>query len=94
MRTSYKVLLGVTVGALLALNIHLGTACLQAIRENSRLKSRVNDLRNEEEKARLEFVLKQDHMRTILTDQEFAEQLYRDKEGYIRKGKMIVKFED
>ncbi|MDR1401721.1 MAG: hypothetical protein LBI81_02060 [Puniceicoccales bacterium] len=89
-----KIFLSFIVISLLLCDAKLIVTLVNSHRENSRLLRRINLLLEKNNEVKNEFVLKQDHMRKMLTDRNFMNQVVRQKEGYIKPKEKLFKFED
>jgi cell division protein FtsB len=65
-----------------------------AKKQEAHMLRRVEELTGRQKHLFNEFELKQDHMRKIISDGGFVEQLIREKTGFSKKNEMIFKFED
>ncbi|MDR2776700.1 MAG: hypothetical protein LBB17_01475 [Puniceicoccales bacterium] len=94
MKTNQGVILVFILGILSFINIKLIMSLIDTRREEIRLSKKLNSLIEKKQNAEDQFVLKQDHMRKMLTDKDFMEQVTHQKTGYIKDKETVVKFED
>jgi cell division protein FtsB len=94
MRVCHNIFLLFILAALLFLDAKLIHSLAHARREQGRLSHRLNFLAEKNKNVADEFVLKQDHMRKMLTDENFVEQIIRQKEGYVKQKEMVFRFEN
>ncbi|MDR1173579.1 MAG: hypothetical protein LBK24_02175 [Puniceicoccales bacterium] len=94
MKTGQKVILIFVLGILSFINIKLIMSLVDTRREETRLSKKLNGLFEKRQTAENQFILKQDHMRKMLTDKDFMEQVTHQKTGYIKDKETVFKFED
>ncbi|MDR2432691.1 MAG: hypothetical protein LBD34_02975 [Puniceicoccales bacterium] len=94
MKTSRKVILMFILGILSFINIKLTMSLIDTRHEEIRLSKKLNSLFERRQTAENQFVLKQDHMRKMLTDKDFMKQITHQKTGYIKGKETVFKFED
>ncbi|MDR1457791.1 MAG: hypothetical protein LBI47_03025 [Puniceicoccales bacterium] len=94
MKASRKVVLIFILGILSFINIKLIMSLIDTRREEIRLSKKLNGLFEKRQTAENQFILKQDHMRKMLTDKDFMEQITHQKTGYIKDKETVFKFED
>jgi translation initiation factor IF-3 len=75
-------------------NGRLATALVSASGEKNALTARLTALAERRRGTECDFVLKQDHMRRMLSDGDFVKQAIRRRERYIGEMETIFKFED
>ncbi|MDR1432975.1 MAG: hypothetical protein LBI61_01365 [Puniceicoccales bacterium] len=75
-------------------NARLVIELVDAQKEHSRLRCRVRPLLEKTGEAEKQLAMKQDHMRKMLTNKDFMEQVVREKAGYIGQKEKIFRFED
>ena len=79
---------------LVVVNINLLMSFVHAKKEQAQLEKKIAVLKEMNEIAAEDFVIKQDHMRSLLNNQEFVNQVIRHKEGHIKPQEKIFKFAD
>jgi cell division protein FtsB len=89
-----KIFLFITLAALVLCNAKLAVSLTNSRKENRRLLRRIDSFSAESENIKNQFILKQDHMRKMLTDSDLLNQMVRQKEGYIKPREKLFKFED
>ncbi|MDR1233229.1 MAG: hypothetical protein LBJ75_03140 [Puniceicoccales bacterium] len=94
MKTGQKVILIFVLGILSFINIKLIMSLVDTRREEARLSKKLNGLFEKRQTAENQFILKQDHMRKMLTDKDFMEQVTHQKTGYTKDKETVFKFED
>jgi cell division protein FtsB len=63
-----------------------------AKRQEAHMLNRMESLTGQLEKLSSEFELKQDYMRRMISDEEFVEQIIREKTGLSKRNEVIFKF--
>ncbi len=89
-----KLFLVVVFFVLAAINVNLLTSFVHAKEEQAQLKMKIAMLKDMNEIAANDFSIKQDHMRSLLNNQEFVNQVIRSKEGHVKPREKIFKFAD
>jgi hypothetical protein len=89
-----KIFVVAAIGILILCNGKVAKDFIASKNEHHRLLAKMNFLLEKNEELGNAFVLKQDHMRKMLTDRDFIEQVICQKEGYIKPTGTILKFED
>ena len=89
-----KICLAIVFGVLAMVNINLLMSFLHAKEEQAQLKMKIAMLKDMNEIAANDFSIKQDHMRSLLNNQEFVNQVIRHKDGHIKPQEKIFKFAD
>ncbi len=89
-----KIFLVVVFCVLAVINVNLLTSFVHAKEEQAQLKMKIAMLKDMNEIAANDFSIKQDHMRSLLNNQEFVNQVIRSKEGHIKPQEKIFKFAD
>jgi hypothetical protein len=78
---------------LAVVNVKVAMSILHAKDERRVLSGRVDSLAEKHRQAKDDFLLRQEHMRRLLTDKNFIRQVIWQKEGYINPREMVFKFE-
>jgi hypothetical protein len=94
MRIIRKVVLTFVFGVLSFINVKLMMSLVDTRHEKIQLSKRLNDLFEKRQVSENQFILKQDHMRKMLVDKDFMEQIIHQKTGYIKDKKTVFKFEN
>ncbi|MDR2778760.1 MAG: hypothetical protein LBB16_00520 [Puniceicoccales bacterium] len=94
MKIGRKIVLTFILGVLSFINIRLTMSLIDTRHEAIRLSKKLSDLLEKKQARESQFILKQDHMRKMLTDKDFMEQMAREKAGYIKNKETVFKFED
>ncbi|MDR1890904.1 MAG: hypothetical protein LBQ23_01830 [Puniceicoccales bacterium] len=94
MKIGRKIVLTFILGILSFINIKLVKSLIDTRNEEIRLSKRLNDAFEKRQATENQFILKQDHMRKMLTDKDFMKQVTRQKTGYIENKETVFKFED
>jgi hypothetical protein len=93
-RTIRKIFFIFAITALVVANVRLAMALVRSVGEHECLLRRLDALIEKNKEIDGQFVLKQDHMRKILTDRDFIERVIRQREGYIKRTETVFRFED
>jgi hypothetical protein len=80
--------------ALAFVNFRLVAALVAARGEQNALAAKERALAARHGRVKDDFILRQDHMRRMLTDGDFMKQIVRKKVGYIGSRETVFKFED
>ena len=75
-------------------NVKLITSLISADKKNSELKSKISDLKKQNDMMQDQFLLKKCHLDTMLNGDAFIQDVIRQREGYIKPNETVFRFEN
>ena len=75
-------------------NVKLITSLISADKKNSELKSKISDLKKQNDMMQDRFLLKKCHLDTMLNGDAFIQDVIRQREGYIKPNETVFRFEN